>query len=303
MIVRGLALVYATLLLGCGSSPAASDCEGLSVAQCAQPDGGIPLGSELVVDTDWLQAHLGDPNVQPIDTRVSGYDVSRIPGAIHLRPGDLATTIEGVSAQVKPPTEAQPLLREAGLRNEVTAVVYGESPEYDPARMVWTLRYYGHADVRYLDGGYAAWVAAEGALDTDPPSTESTEYTIVGIDDDLRVTGDWVLSQLGDEPYDMPEIQLVDARSEGEYNSGHIPSARSVNWTRNLDSSGFLRSKADLGALYEGMLPAQTTVSYCVSGWRGSFAWMTLTALGFEDARLYDGSWNEWGTGGFPVER
>ena len=66
-------------------------------------------------------------------------------------------------------------------------------------------------------------MAAQGALDTDPPIAESTEYTIVGVNEDLRVTGDWVLSQLGDEPYEMPSIQLVDARSEGEYDGGHIP--------------------------------------------------------------------------------
>jgi thiosulfate/3-mercaptopyruvate sulfurtransferase len=63
-----------------------------------------------------------------------------------------------------------------------------------------------------------------------------------------------------------------------------------------------LRSQTELEALYEGMDPAETTVSYCVSGWRGSFDWLTLTALGYDDVRLYDGSWNEWGAGGFPVE-
>jgi thiosulfate/3-mercaptopyruvate sulfurtransferase len=307
MLSRHLAAVFVLLLAGCDTSATSKECEGLTQEQCAQPDGGTPdggvsPGSSMVVDTDWLEAHLGDPDVQLIDTRGSGYEASRIPGAIHLRPGDLATTVDGVPAQVAPPMDAQPVLRMAGLRNDVIAVVYGGPPEYDPSRIVWTLRYYGHGDVRYLDGGYAAWVAAAGALDNDPPSTESTEYTIVGVDEDLRVTGDWVLSQLGEAPYDMPAIQLVDARSEGEYAAGRIPSARSVNWTRNLES-GFLRSQTELEALYEGMNPAMTTVTYCVSGWRGSFDWLTLTALGYEDARLYDGSWNEWGSGGFPVEQ
>ena len=296
-----------TALSGCGGSPTSVACEGLPAEQCGQPDGGVPDGggpleSELVVDTDWLEARLGDPDVQLIDTRQSGYEDSRIPGAIQLKPAQLATTLGGVSAQLTPPTQAQPVLRAAGLRNEVTAVVYGEAPEYDPSRIVWALRYYGHDDVRYLDGGFAAWVAAQGALDTDPPMTESTEYTIVGVDEDLRVTGDWVLMQIGDDPYDMPAIQLVDARSDGEYESGRIPTARSVNWTTNLDS-GFLKSKAELEALYDGMDLTETTVSYCVTGLRGSFAWLTLTALGFEDVRLYDGSWNEWGNGAFPVEQ
>jgi thiosulfate/3-mercaptopyruvate sulfurtransferase len=302
--------------VGCGSSAASSECEGLTAEQCAGldggtpdagapdgaiPDGGMPSGADIVVDVDWLQAHLGDRDVQPIDTRGSGYDASRIPEAIHLKPGDLAAEVDGVPSQVAPPMQAQPVLRAAGLRNDVIAVVYGEPQEYDPSRIVWTLRYYGHGDVRYLDGGYAAWVAAGGALDTDRPNVEATEYTIVGVDEDLRVTGDWVLSQLGDDPYDMPAIQLVDARSQGEYDSGRIPSARSVNWTRSLEA-GFLRSEAELEALYAGMDPARMTVTYCVTGLRGSFAWLTLTALGYEDVRLYDGSWNEWGNGEFPVE-
>lgn len=308
MLFRRVGSALVLLLAGCGGSATSAECEGLTTEQCTQPDGGIPDGgmppeAQLVVDTDWLEAHLGDPDVQLIDTRASrsDYDASRIPGAIRLRPGDLATAVDGVPSQVAPPTEAQPVLRAAGLRNEVIAVVYGGPPEYDASRIVWTLRYYRHLDVRYLDGGYAGWVAAGGALDTDPPSTESTEYTIVGVDEGLRVTGDWVLLQLGDVPYEMPAIQLVDARFEGEYDSGHIPSARSVNWTRNLDG-GLLRARPELEALYDGMDSAETTVSYCVSGWRGSFAWLTLTALGYEDARLYDGSWNEWGSGGFPVE-
>ncbi len=297
-----MALCVVTLE-GCGSSgepdagvPDAGD------PDAGVPDGGMPPGlSSIVVDTDWMEENLGSPEVQLVDTRTTGYDDSRIPGAILLRPTQLATTVDGVPAQAVPPNQAQSVLRAVGLREDVIAVVYGAPPEYDAARIVWSLRYYGHVDVRYLDGGYAAWVEAGGALDTDPPNAEPTEYTIVAVEEDLRVTGDWVLSQLGDAPYDMPAIQLVDARSEGEYETGRIPSARSVDWARNLDE-GFLRSRTELDALYEGMDSAETTVTYCVSGWRGSFAWLTLMALGYEDPRLYDGSWNEWGNGEFPVE-
>jgi thiosulfate/3-mercaptopyruvate sulfurtransferase len=316
MLIKTLVALFAMGLVGCGGSATPSACEGLTAEQCAEPDGGtpdagepdaaipdggMPSGADLVVDVVWLEARLGDPDVQTIDTRASGYDASRIPGAIHLRPGDLATEVDGVPSQVAPPMQAQPVLRAAGLRNDTIAVVYGEPEEYDPSRIVWTLRYYRHGDVRYLDGGYAAWVAAGGALETASPSVEETEYAIGDLDGSLRVTGDWVLSQLGDFPYDMPAIQLVDARSEGEYEAGHIPSARSVDWKRNLDG-GFLRAEAELEALYDGMNPARTTVTYCTSGWRGSFDWLTLTALGYEDVRLYDGSWNEWGSGAFPVE-
>ncbi len=306
MLIRMMTPLIVVLLVGCGSSSAGTtDPDGGTRepdGSTGEPDGGLPSESGLVVDTAWLEARLGDPDVQLVDTRASGFSDSRIPGAIRLRPEQLAVLRDDVTAQIPLPLDAEPTLRAAGLRNDTIAVVYGEGPEYDPARIVWALSYYGHGDVRYLDGGYDAWVAAGGALDTDPADVEVTEYTVAAVDEDLRVTGEWVLSQLGDAPYDMPAIQLVDARSEGEYGDGRIPTALSVNWTRNL-SAGFLLGDADLDALYPGLDPAETTVAYCVSGWRGAFAWLTLTHLGYDDVRLYDGSWSEWGNGSFPVEQ
>jgi len=296
MLLRGAAAALLVASLSCGEDSAPSQCGNLTTEECTAP------GAALIVDTAWLEEHLDDSDVQLIDTRASGYDVSRIPGAIQLRPGELSTSIDGVSSQIKAPTNAQPVLRNAGLRNDTVAVVYGTSPEYDPSRVVWSLRYYRHGDVRYLDGGYTAWLDAGGELDTDPPSVEPSGYTIVGIDEDLRVTGDWVLEQLGEAPYLAPAIQLVDARSRGEYDRGRVPSASSVEWTRNL-GSGFLLPESELEVLYGAFDPTVTTVTYCVSGWRGSFAWLTLTALGHDDVRLYDGSWNEWGSGDFPVEQ
>jgi thiosulfate/3-mercaptopyruvate sulfurtransferase len=302
MPTRGLVPALLLALAGCSGSDASNQCEGLNAAACARPDGGASSLGALVVDVPWLEEHLGDSDVQLIDTRASGYDQARIPGAIHLRPEDLATSVDGIPSQIRPSMEAQQVLREAGLRNEATAVVYGTAPEYDPSRVVWSLRYFRHADVRYLDGGYTAWIDAGGDLDTAPPDISPSAYTIVGVDETLHATGDWVLEQLDGPPYDMPAIQLVDARSESEYGAGRIPSARNANWTTNLNG-GFLRPVSELGAVYQGFDSAKTTVTYCVSGWRGSFAWLTLTALGYEDVRLYDASWNEWGSGNFPVER
>jgi thiosulfate/3-mercaptopyruvate sulfurtransferase len=311
-LVGALGLLV-SLVSGCGSSGSAVECDAPTAAQCIDPDAGVPLpdggepdGGEpdpgaIVVDTAWLQAELGSSELQLIDTRARGYDEARLPGAIRLRPGDLEGVVDGVPSQVAPVEQAQAALREAGLRNGTIAVVYGEPPEYDPSRVVWALRYFRHGDVRYLDGGFDAWVRAGGALETEPPEVTPTDYALVGTDESLRVTGAWVLERLGEPPYDGTELQLVDARSEGEYAAGRIPTALSANWTRNL-ADGFLRAEPELGAIYAGLDPSATTIAYCVSGWRGSFAWLTLTALGYDDVRLYDGSWNEWGRGDFPVE-
>lgn len=311
-----LALLLAALG-GCGGDTASSECERLTAQECAELGAGLPdggdleegegdpqgaLAAEVIVDTAWLTERLGDPRVQTVDARGAAYETSRIPGAISLVPSDLARTIDGVPGQLVPAVEAEPMLRAAGLRNDVVAVVYGASPEYDPARIVWALAYYGHEEVRYLDGGFDAWVASGGDVESGPPAIEPTAYAIPAVVEALRVAGEQVLEELGEEPYDAPAIQLVDARSEEEYGRGHIPTARSVNWIRNLDS-GELLPKSALDGLYEGFDPSVPTVTYCASGRRGSFAWLTLTALGFQNVALYDGSWNEWGAGDFPVER
>jgi thiosulfate/3-mercaptopyruvate sulfurtransferase len=183
-------------------------------------------------------------------------------------------------------------------------LVYGGSPEYEPARVVWALRYYRHGDVRYLDGGFAAWVDAGGRVEPgEPPPGAPTDYAVTGLDPGVVVSGAWLRDRLGDAPYSAVPIQIVDARSAGEFDAGHIPSALHVDWTRNLQR-GRLISGAALGAVatYPGLDPRVTTVAYCLVGWRASVTWLTLTELGFEDVRVYDASWAEWGQGGFPVE-
>ncbi len=281
------------------------------VACGGESDGETPTGmppevaplSSVVVDVAWLAVHLDDTDVQLVDTRSPGaFEAARIPGAIGIRPGALAATRNGISAQVALPSDAEPVLRAAGLRNDTVVVVYGEAPEYDPARVVWALRHYGHGQVYYLDGGFEAWEASGGSVERTLPEVTPTEYTIESVDESLRVTGDWVESELGPEPYAMAAIQLVDARAGAEFSAGHIPTAIHVEWLANLDD-GALRTIAEIAALHEDLEPGEVTVAYCSTGWRGSFAWLALTHIGFEDVRLYDGSWSEWGSGDFPVER
>ncbi|MEM7437283.1 MAG: sulfurtransferase [Myxococcota bacterium] len=294
MLSKMLAIVGLSLALGCGDGGSPD----------SQPPDSQPTDSPIVVSVDWLADNLSDPNLQLVDARAgTAFEEGRIPNAIQLLPPQLATPEGDVPSQVAPPGLAEPVLRAAGLREGTTVVVYGEPPEFDPARIVWTLRYYQHGDVRYLDGGYPAWLERGGEIDDGPPSSTPTDYTIDGVDEDLRVTSDFVLSSIGEAPYAMPSIQLVDARSPGEFAAGRIPTASLVQWTDNLED-GLLRSLDDIAALHEGLDPGVTTVTYCLIGWRGSVAWLALTHLGYEDVRLYDGSWAEWGSSAaFPVEQ
>lgn len=301
-------------LLGCPAEPAPcdgdADCNGVvAIAELVQAvrsalQGCAGEDRSLVVDVAWLAEHLDDPSVQIVDGRAGAYPGGHIPGAIPLNPYSLAITVDGIDFQIVGREAGAGLLGAIGLRANSTVVVYGATPEFDPARVVWALRYLGHADTRYLDGGWEAWRnAAQPIAAGDPVTGPPGEYEIEATRDDIRVTGEWILDQLGDPPYDAAAIQLVDARSDGEFAAGRIPTAVHAQWSINL-AAGLLRPRAELDALYAelGLDPTRTTVVYCLSGWRASVAWMVLTWLGFDDVRVYDGSWLEWGSGGFPIE-
>ena len=136
--------VRASLEIGldrwCALADAPKDAKGRITSVGAAAPASCP--ADVVVDVAWLRARLGSDDVQVIDSRAA-FTGGHIPGALPLRPEHLATTIGGIILEVMPPAEAAPVLSGIGLRRDATVVIYGTSPEYDPARVVWTLHYLG----------------------------------------------------------------------------------------------------------------------------------------------------------------
>jgi len=313
VIVSEMVGAVLNALDGCDVVPGCNgdaNCDGtVSVSELIQGvnnllDGCTEAASDTVVSVRWLRQRLDDPDVQIVDGRAGAFDEAHIPGALPLSPYLLAATVDEIPAQVVSPSAAQAVLSEVGLRNGTTVVVYGASPEFDPTRVVWALRYFGHGDVRYLDGGFAAWQGSGAPVDAGPATNDPGAYTVGEVVEELRVTGEWILQNLGPEPYESSVIQVVDARSMVEFIAGHIPTAISVDWARTLDANGLLLPDEELRALFVDLDPEMTTVVYCTAGWRASVDWLVLTQLGFADVRVYDGSWLEWGVdgAGFPIE-
>ena len=273
---------------------------------------------EVLVDADWVEAHLGDPNVRliEVDVDTKSYAEGHIPGAVGLN-----WQKELQDQLVRSPISQEnleELLSNAGVSNDTTVVLYGDNNNWFAAWALWILKYYGHADVRLLDGGRVKWLADKREITTEVPSYARTHYKTKAPNANIRAFRDQVLSKLG-----QSGVALVDVRSPGEFSGellapanlpqegaqrgGHIPGAANVPWATAVREDGTFKSAEELHAIYggKGVTSDKEVIAYCRIGERSSHTWFVLHyLLGYQDVRNYDGSWTEWGSLiGAPIEK
>jgi thiosulfate/3-mercaptopyruvate sulfurtransferase len=243
-----------------------------------------------------------DPATRPvlIDLRPADqFAAGHLPGAVHL-------DLFGVSLIDTSPAPLRAflwipehLLASRGVEAGRPVVVYDENTGNRASRAYWFLEYFGHPNVRVLDGGFGSW--SRGGFEVTTKAEPPVPTTWTGTrENDLLATWQDVASRL-----DSPKTSIVDARTDGEYcgttvraaRGGRIPGAVHIEWTRNLDENGEMKSAAALREMYEaaGVTPDREVVTYCQGGYRAASAYLALRLLGYPRVRNYLGSWNEWG--------
>jgi thiosulfate/3-mercaptopyruvate sulfurtransferase len=245
---------------------------------------------EVLVDTDWVAAHLEDPTVRIVDTRADNgsilYGQGHIPGAVFVDIWDELCCPSDIM-------EAEPfaeLMGEKGIGDGTTVVLYDDEGGLWGARLWWALQYYGHEDAKLLDGGLGAWLAEGLPFSTDPPEVEPAVFTA-----EVRPAWYAAMDDVRAAIHD-PAISIVDALPGESYRSGHIPSAVSLPAPGLLQYPRGVKGAEDLSAMLEeaGLDPAQRTITYCAGGYYGAFAAFVLYLMGFEDVAMYDGALEEW---------
>ena len=263
---------------------------------------------QTLVTTDWAANHLNDEGVRlvEVDVNTKSYDSGHIRGAVGWNwkkqlQDQLRRTI--VSEQ-----DFEELLQNSGISNDTTIVLYGDNNNWFAAWAYWLLKYYGHEDVRILDGGRKKWDAEDRELTTDDPEYKSAKYTISSKKKEYRAFRDDIEPKLNAD-----DFGLVDVRSNDEFTGkilappglnelsqrpGHIPGASNITWSEAVNEDGTFKSIEELKAIYEseGITPDKEIIAYCRIGERSAHSWFVLNELlEYPNVRNYDGSWTEWG--------
>lgn len=272
----------------------------------------MPLAQ--LIDTDQLAARLSEPNLRILDCRFAledpeygrrSYEQAHIPGAIYLDlEKDLSDpVIPGQTGRhpLPQPDRLIERLRASGLSSDSEIVLYDDGPGAFATRAWWLLAWLGkRSGVYLLDGGFKAWRAAGGVMTGEQTRIQPGNFDGAP-DKDLLIDAQQLLTRL-----QQTDLALFDARALprflGEHEpidpvAGHIPGARCVPLTENLDATGRFLPPEQLRSRFDQQLAGRSTdtlVAYCGSGVTACHNLFALCLAGYPLARLYSGSWSEW---------
>ncbi|MDQ6831327.1 MAG: sulfurtransferase [Gemmatimonadota bacterium] len=274
---------------------------------------------EVLVSTDWLAAHLSDPNLRILesDEDVLLYDTGHIPGAQKI--DWHADLNDSVMRDYVDPRQFEKLLRERGIDQSKTVVFYGDKNNWWATYAFWVFRLFGFDNAKILDGGRIKWEQEGRAMNTDVPKFPATQYTAADRDDvKIRAFKEQTLEHMkakkpmidvrSPDEFSGKKTHMAEYPQEGVLRGGHIPGAKSVPWARAANPDGSFKNAEELKAIYmgeAGLKAGDDVIAYCRIGERSSHTWFVLTyLLGFDKVRNYDGSWTEWGNSvRVPIEK
>jgi len=184
---------------------------------------------EVLVSTEWAAQNLDSSNIRfvEVDVDTSGFDQGHIPGAVGW---NWQTQLQdNVRRDLIERTALEKLLGESGISNDTTIVIYGDNNNWFAAYAFWQLKYYGHKDVRLLNGGRKKWLQEKRAVTTEPTKVSATTYhAAANPDESIRARREEVFAIL---EHRKPG-QLVDVRSVDEF-TGKILAPPGLNEQRN----------------------------------------------------------------------
>jgi thiosulfate/3-mercaptopyruvate sulfurtransferase len=284
------------------------------MSAASNPRPQAPDRTAFLVSTGWLEEHLDDPGLRVVDCRFyfDDYDRGRrsyleahIPGAHYLNwTTDISEPRGHLQFMAAGPARFRATMERLGIGDDTRVVGYDDEGGHYVARLWLLLRRYGHDNLRVLEGGWTKWQlegrptrsGAESAL-------PRASFTIRDERPDLLLDAEAMVRTRDD-----PNTVVLDVRRRSEFtgeevrvrHGGRIPWARWMLWQDNLrwDGARDFRPAEEIRRRYEaaGVTPDKQVVAYCHGAVRAGHTAFTLAMLGYPNVRVYDGSWEEWGS-------
>lgn len=267
---------------------------------------------KTLVSTEWLAAHLQDPDLRILDAswHMPGserdaraeYDQAHIPGARFFDIEAISDPRSALPHMAPPPELFISRLRAMGVGDGHQVVIYDNADVHSAARAWWMFKLMGKNDVAVLDGGFGKWLAEKRPTEDMAPIMRDRHMTVQRQAHLIRdVTQVAAASKLGDS-------QIVDARGPDRFagktpeprpglRAGHIPGARNLPFSQIYQDDGTMKPVSELRDLFEqaGVDLDQPVITTCGSGITAASLSLALERLGHRQHALYDGSWTEWG--------
>ena len=217
---------------------------------------------EALVSTDWVSDHLSDPKVRlvEVDVDTSSYEKGHIQNAVAW---NWQTQLQdNVRRDLLGQKQFEELCSKSGISNDTTVVLYGDNNNWFAAYAFWQFKYFGHKDVRLMNGGRKKWELESRSFTTEIPQITPTNYKAQPPDENIRARREQIFQVL-----EKKNASLVDVRSPDEFTGkviappgmtetaqrgGHIPGAVSVPWAKAANEDGTFKSYDELVKLYEG---------------------------------------------------
>lgn len=263
------------------------------------------------VTTEWLAAHLSDPNLVVVDgswhmpnasrNAQAEYLAGHIPGAVFFDIDAIADKSSDLPHMLPAPAEFARAVGALGISDRSTIIIYDELGLFSAPRVLWTFRIMGATDVRILAGGGPKWRAEKRLIQTGAVKRNAAVFETSF---NRKRVADF--NTVRDRSHDLA-AQIVDARPAPRFHaevpepraglkSGHIPNSQNVPVSL-LSDDGQIRSTAELQQIFADRQIdlAKPIITSCGSGITASTLALALEVAGAKDVAVYDGSWSEWG--------
>jgi len=269
----------------------------------------IASASDLV-NVDWLKQNRLNDNLVIIDLRSQEiYQMGHLPNAINIPYLTFSRVKNQVDGFIETPVVFKSIMENNGIKNNDTILLYSDWSFLESMRIYWVLDFYGHRNLKVLDGGIQAWEQSNEKLFFDEPVNKKSQY-VIEINSDIISTKFRTFMASKNANY-----VIIDGRDKSQYEGkksltprkGHIPNSINIPWVdlvknRN-ESDQYDRLKVpstlnDIKALKErlSVIPKdKKIILYCNGGQESSVLYFSLKELGIK-AAVYDGSWFEWST-------